>query len=680
MLYPIDSPIVPYTPVDLYRPPFIPRVNLPKSLNSLESQLLPAVCSTIINTSGRNSGNSPLRQYAYNALVDNHWDNVNFEELVNFALCYIAYLVDKGDYREPAAALSSATDASVAMWTAMQLKREPALEPHLTRSVVDNARGNILQFEKLVGEFDMAYGYGYQGGGRRDDRRDGRDDRRPTREEEDIRYDNENAPRDWLRDRDDVFDYYDRMRRSHPDLGHPDDWMRGGRHHWEQNRRDGRRDEGRRNSYGDNGRGQSDSSSDRRPMSAAEARYNSGNSNRQYTRTPESAYGTDEPVRPNSWRNAPANRQPEPVQQTTAPQVQDMEIEHLQMEGESEMDRSKHQTTVAGVATNSSAAVSRYQRYSTVATALVNESPKELIKEDSATGKLSQSDTPLPDLEFDPALLLTGSLGEAILTATSRLVKRVKKGDALMVYRRMVAIGKNFPTTVDLSGARNRLSNSKNLADLAKALRTMAASANALLDSTTETQRLEAHETMKYVGMVDNLLRDIILHFFKYVCDQPTWNIDNFGADWDSFEKFVRDSGDKSAIDAIEGLTDDILEVFTHLKSKDFQGLESFLLDEPTEEDPIALKLAMFPVTACLTVVDMTSAELGYKVTTQTQLVDATKQPALYNLCQSALDIKNVHGLRGYFNLLVTSDTMVYEFFKDPGDDSSVLIRKHQFL
>ena len=68
----------------MYRPPFVPRVNVPKGLSSLESQLLPAISATIMNTTGRNAGNSPLRQYAYNALVDNHWDNENFEELTNW--------------------------------------------------------------------------------------------------------------------------------------------------------------------------------------------------------------------------------------------------------------------------------------------------------------------------------------------------------------------------------------------------------------------------------------------------------------------------------------------------------------------------------------------------------------------------------------------------------------------
>lgn len=642
------------------------------------------VCSTIMNTAGKLSTASLLRTYAYNVLVDNRWDNESFEELVNFTLAFIDLQCKNGSYREPAAAITGSCETALSLWTGDQISREPGLIPHLTRIVIENAEANSKQYNKLAKEFEDMYGnrpsYGYMGSSR-DDRSHYRDDRGSRRDPaDDWEYDNRNAPRDWLMDRDDVIAYFRDYRREHPRLGHPRDWEFGGRYHWETPR--GRDDRGYHHDhsgYGHDGRGydnrrepapyRSATQAPARVSSAVESRYAAKADPRNvYSdngKTPESAYGVT------SHRQAPAKpvAAPEPVEHN-----QQESVQLLEMQGESEMDRNSHKVTVAGVETVNMAA-DRYSRYAISANAVAKESPKELIKQNEE-GKTVASDVKLPGIEIDPTVSLSESLASAILSTRMRLEK-AKEENQTVIIRRMVAIARHVTVKTNVKAFRDFLSGSRDLGALADAISSTVSRMNNTSATVQGAALQESKDIIVYMNMVDNTLRDILNHFFHYVCGQTEWNVSDFATGYPSFVEFLKQQGDNDAIRAVNEFSEDILEVLRKFTDEDYDNLEQFFLPEEAENK---FHLAMFPICASMTMVDMTSSELGYKVTDDVRMIDPKKQPALYNIVKSAWGMKNVHGLRGYFNLLVTSDNAIYEFFQDPSLNGDFMIRNHHFL
>lgn len=626
-----------------------------------------------MNSAGKLSSASILRTYAYNVLVDNRWENENFKELVDFTLCLIAKQCEDGSYREPAAALTGSCETALSLWTGSLITKEPALVPHLTRSVVENADSNSKQYNKLSKDFANMYGdrptHGYMGSSR-DDRSYERDDRRGRRDKADTwEYDNRNAPRDWLRDRDDAIAYYKDYRREHPSLGHPEDYEENGRFYWDRSRggyrddrRDYRRDERRddRQGYGrtperEYGR---EGLSEERSLSAAESRYaNVG--------------------RPQPHNTAPqryVREQPAPAQ-TPVEDIQQDSIQLLEMEGNSEMNRNDHKVTVAGVETRNTAS-DRYSRYATAAVAVQEESPKALLQINEE-GKLTAGTVKVPGIEIDPTLSLVESLPSAILGARLRLEAAKEKDPNIGILRRMSAIARHVTVKTDFSQIRELLSSSRNLEELSERITGLVEKMSNVSGSNTDTAVLQAREGLSYLNMVDNSLRDILNHFFRYVCGQKDWNVSDFAKGYPSFLKFLNSEGDADSLKAVGEFSDDIMEILRKFTPEDYNGLENFFIPEEAEGK---YRLASFPIGASLTLIDMTSSELGYKVGEDARMVDEKNQPALHAIMTSVVDMKSVYGMRGYFNLLVTSDNSVYEFFSDPVVKKDFMIRLHRFL
>lgn len=143
-----DFPIVPIVQYEPASPPLLPAVVVPPEV----SHLLPVITSTIINEVGFRAFTNKARMFCYNLLVNNFWQNENFNEVVHLVAGSLCLKVRKQEIRFPDHAVKQTVEEVLALYTGNLVLIYPDLKSQVDNTILNVAYQNSNNFNQLKQE------------------------------------------------------------------------------------------------------------------------------------------------------------------------------------------------------------------------------------------------------------------------------------------------------------------------------------------------------------------------------------------------------------------------------------------------------------------------------------------------------------------------------------------------
>jgi len=183
----------------LRNPPYVPRLD---DLTGEMQDLVKSVTGTLMDTLQQSANASFMRQGLFWQMSEKGWDNDAFDDMVEITTVWAHYLI-YGDRQDRAAAVRSAAESMITMWSCVLIDKNRQYEKYMTDAQYDNYQKKLETWRKvsrqLEGYLESEKNRGRGGRGR--DRDDGRDrDRDYGRDRDRDRDRGRSDDRDYARD------------------------------------------------------------------------------------------------------------------------------------------------------------------------------------------------------------------------------------------------------------------------------------------------------------------------------------------------------------------------------------------------------------------------------------------------------------------------------------------------
>lgn len=637
---PFEYPLVPVVQYDPMVPPCIPSLSVRPSVQ----HILPMICSAVCNEAGMRSVANAARLFCYNLLVNNHWHNDHFSEVVKLTADIVAKNYEKGHLRMPESGVQEAANQVLILYTSSLLFLYPDMKAKVSPQILDAAFQNVPTFNNLKQEIfnmhnhpSLPYGHpqpqGYpQGPGMQ-----------PMQQ-----YPVQGMPQQYqggmppgmhpgmvpggispqqqfmMQQQQQAAMMQQQQMMAHQQAmmqqaggGYPQPPQQQPQQSWA-------------NSGGNGG----NSLSNNTPGAVVD----SVRQDRFFTRTMGNPQ--PEPV------TQPPVQQPPPQPATQPIQEPVMKQENLEIEKGSEMERAKHQITFMGdmYSMDSLARSTQYQ------------SSVEKMAEEVATDGRDDS------FCVQESIVMTSSLEEAIVSGRMEQHKRHKDYTDFSTFRQFVSVNPPVFSNQEISSYMKALSKSTSFATMVVKMKSMASS----LESKKKDEAAYTVSVISFLKQIDNTMTKLVNNFLSTKLRLKL-----------SIDSFVEDAGELDMY---------LLKKYGQVVAQGFSKFETETINTIFENNdpaiilgqdlPEGLHVAALSIHHSITYVFMTDRELGYVISEGTVAIQESVAPTLFKIARSLQRHKKEMDFLTLIDVLITADGVRYLISKNYALEEEYLITR----
>lgn len=637
---PTEYPLVPVVQYDPMVPPCIPAVTVRPSVQ----HILPMICSAVCNEAGMRSVANVARLFCYNLLVNNHWHNDHFSEVVKLTADLVAKNYEKGHLRMPESGVQEAANQVLTLYTSNLLFIYPDMKGRVSPQVLDAAYQNVPTFNTLKQEIFSMYthtpaangyppvqGYpamspgmqpypgapmpGQMAGGMSPGMHPGMMPGQMSPQQMQMIHQQQMVAQQQQMMQQAAMQQ--EMMRQQAMM------QQGGYGHHPQMPQQGWANNQGGNSLSNNTPG---------------AVVDSVRQDRFFTRTMGNPQ--PEPVQ------APA---PQPVPQPVAqPKVEPvMKQQNLEIEKGSEMERAKHQITFMGdmYSMDSLARSTQYQ------------ASVDKMSEETAVDGHEES------FCVQESVVVTSSLEEAIILGRMQQHKRHKDFTDFSTFRHFVSINPPMFANQEVQSYMKALSKSTSFATMVVKMKSMASS----LESKKKEEAQYTVSIISFLKQIDNIMTKLVNNFLSTKLRLKL-----------SIDSFVEDGGELDMY---------LLKKYGQVVAQGFSRFETETINTIFENNDATLVLggtelpenmhfAALSIHHSVTYLFLTDRELGYKITEGTVAIQETVAPTLYKIARSLQRHKKEMDFSTLIDVLITADGVRYLLSKNYSLEEEYLISR----
>lgn len=621
LLVPVEHPIAPLCRYDWNSPPYLPAIPLPQQVENMRAPI--ATC--VANEASGKATTSSARMYCFNLFATNNWNNQQFAETVKLVGEYVCLQLSKGAVRDLQTAIPEAANLILTMYVSALIFQVPELKNSVHPNVVQAASQNAPQFENLKREIAQM---------------------------------NNMHPNMGMMPM--MNNGYPQQQQMYPQMQQP---MYPGMHpqmqqpmypqHMQQpyyqNPQQQQQQFANVTSGFSGGGGFAPQMNPNGYTAPEDDRYASRVVQQAPPPTPVS---NTQLVQQNHPHEVHHTQQSPYYRDQQAPKVETPQAKpqptELTIEQGTEMDRSKHQLAYFGglVTQDLRPRMEAFQKSA------------DQLK----VAYLEDENSPVK-AEWTIAF----SLPEAISMGRVEYQKRQETG-AKDLYREFVMVATPIPAGKGLVEYWEAIRGGTSFVGVAKKMQHLSVS---LQQTKTDNNADEVASSLNFLSAIDVKLTDLVNDFLKINLGLKGVKIDSFVSDIESLGPYLYKNYGALEQQAFTSFEGDIFDVLMYTFSAETKQDILSVFGEGAED-----QYPLFPESYSVTHLFLNSKELGYHVTDEPVRINPQNTPALFNVVDSLLSHKKAIEMATVSDLLVCSDGVMFQVYRNCRIQGDYLIAK----